>query len=210
MAMGCHYRGDSGIPLPEGKIVFDSVAVAPFQQIAPEEAMSGAVRCPLCGMIINAKESPGSPEAIVETAFLDQLDKKRPKFTVIAGERVAGVFRRISADSLTAPLRQVLKDVGNELGAEGIVAGYVYRYRERKGVSYAVEQPAAVAFDIHLLRVSDGVLVWRGAFDKEQSSLMEDLLQFASFYRGKGKWLTAQELTEDGIDQLLNTFPGLP
>ncbi len=210
MVMGCHYRGDSGIPLPEGKIVFESVVVVPFQQVAPDEAMSGAVRCPLCGMIVNAKESPGSPETIVESVFLEQLDKKRPKFSVIAGERVAGVFRRISTDSLTAPLRQVLRDVGSELGAEGVVTGYVYRFRERKGVSYAVEQPAAVAFDIHLLRVSDGVLVWRGTFDKEQSSLMEDLLQFASFFRGKGKWLTARELTGEGIEQLLNTFPGLP
>lgn len=210
MVMGCHYRGDTSVSLPEGKIVFDSVAVVPFQQVAPEDAMSGAVRCPLCGIIANATRTPGNQEAIVETVFLEQLDKRRPKFTLIDRERVAGVSRRISADSLTAPLRQVLQDVGRELGAEGVVAGYVYRFRERKGVSYAVEQPASVAFEIHLLRVSDGVLVWRGTFDKEQSSLMEDLLQFASFYRGKGKWLTAEELTGEGIEQLLNTFPGLP
>jgi hypothetical protein len=207
---GCHSRVDSGGPVPEGKIAFESVAVAPFQQVAPEESASGAVRCPLCGMNVYATRSPGTPEAVVEAVFLAQLDKKRPNFSVIAGERVAGVYRRISTDSLTTPLRQVLRDVGSELGAEGVVAGYVYRFRERKGVSYAVEQPASVAFEIHLLRVSDGALVWRGTFDKEQSSLMEDLLQFASFYRGKGKWLTAEELTGEGIEQLLNTFPGLP
>jgi hypothetical protein len=210
MVMGCHYREESGVPVPEGKIVFDSVAVVPFQQVAPEESTSGAVRCPLCGIIISATRFPGSPETIVEKVFLDQLDKKRPKFDIIAGERVAGIFRRISADSLTDPLRRVLRDVGSELGAEGVVVGYVYRFRERKGVSYAVEQPASVAFDIHLLRVSDGMIVWRGTFDKEQSSLMEDLFQFASFFRGKGKWLTAEELTGEGIEQLLTAFPGLP
>ncbi|MHB8908929.1 MAG: hypothetical protein ACYDAA_08650 [Syntrophales bacterium] len=210
MIMGCHSRGDSGGPIPEGKIVFESVAVVPFQQVAPEESASGAVRCPLCGMNIYATRSPGTPEVVVETVFLAQLDKQRPKLSVIAGDRVAGVFRRISTDSLTAPLRQVLKDVGSELGAEGVVAGYVYRFRERKGVSYAVEQPASVAFEIHLLRVSDGALVWRGTFDKEQSSLMADVFQFASFFRGKGKWLTAEELAGEGVEQLLNTFPGLP
>ena len=210
MVMACHNRGDSGLPVPEGKIVFDSVAVVPFQQVAPEETVSGAARCPLCGTIVNATGSRGNPETVVENVFLDQLDKKRPKFSVMAGERVAGVFRRVSADSLTAPLRQVLRDVGRELGAEGVVAGYVYRFRERKGVSYAVEQPAAVAFEIHLLRATDGALVWRGTFDREQSSLMEDLFQFASFFRGKGKWLTAEELTAEGMGQILNTFPGLP
>jgi hypothetical protein len=208
--MGCHYREDSAVPLPEGKIVFDRIAVVPFQQVAPEESPGGAVRCPLCGMIFNAVASPANPEKVLETLFVEQLGKKRPKVNVIAGERVAGVFRRVSADSLTISLRDVLRDVGTELGAEGVVAGYVYRYRERKGVSYSVEQPASVAFEIHLLRVSDGELVWRGSFDKTQSSLMENLFQFASFFRGKGKWVTAEELTGEGVEQILKTFPGLP
>ena len=90
------------------------------------------------------------------------------------------------------------------------MTGYLYRYRERKGVSYTVEQPASVSFEIHLLRVSDGALVWRGSFDKTQSSLMENVLQFSSFFRGKGKWVTAEELAEEGIEQVLKTFPGLP
>jgi hypothetical protein len=210
MVLGCHHREDSSILLPDGNIVFDRIAVIPFQQVAPaEEAVSGAVPCPICGMIFDATRSAGSPEAVLETLFLEQLNQKRPKFNVVAGERVAGVFRRISSDSLTVSLREVMREVGNEMEAEGVVIGYVYRFRERKGVSYTVEQPASVAFEIHLLRVSDGKLVWRGSFDKTQSSLMENLLQFASFFRGKGKWVTAKELTGEGVEQVLKTFPGL-
>ena len=134
----------------------------------------------------------------------------RPKFIVIDAERVAGAFRRISTGSLTMPVRQILRDVGKELGADGVVIGHLYRFRERKGTSYTVEQPASVAFDIHLLRVSDGELVWRGFFDKTQSSLMEDLSQIAAFFRGKGRWVTAEELAEEGLEQVLTTFPGLP
>jgi hypothetical protein len=160
-------------------------------------------------MIFNGAGSPGNPEKVLEAIFVEQLDKKRPKAPIIAGERVAGVYRRISSDSLTISLREVLREMGNELGAEGVVAGFLYRYRERKGVSYTVEQPASVAFEIHLLRVSDGALVWRGSFDKTQSSLMENMLQFASFFRGKGMWVTAEELTGEGVEQVLKTFPGL-
>jgi hypothetical protein len=100
--------------------------------------------------------------------------------------------------------------VGSELGAEGIVTGHVYRFRERKGEPYAAEQPASVAFEIHLLRVEDGVLVWRGSFDRTQSALMENLLQAPSFYREKGRWVTAEELAEEGLELMLKTFPGLP
>ena len=210
MIVGCHYREDSGVPLPEGKIAFDRIAVAPFQQVAPEDSLGGAVRCPLCGMTFNATGSPGHPEQVLERLFLEELEKERPKLNVISGERVAGVYRRIASDSLTISQREVLQRVGSELGAEGVVAGYVYRFRERKGVSYTVEQPASVTFEIHLLRVSDGALVWRGSFDKTQSSLMENLFLFASFFRGKGKWVTAEELTGEGVEQVLKTFPGQP
>jgi hypothetical protein len=208
--LGCHYRQDSGIPAQEGKVIFDRIAVVPFQQIFPEETGSGGVRCPLCGAIFTATKAVGRPEAVVEDRFLEQLQKSKPKFSIISGERVAGIYRQISTSSLKAPLKQVLCDVGRELGAEGIVTAYVYRFRERKGEPYAVEQPASVAFEIHLLRVEDGVIVWRGAFDRTQSSLMEDLLQVLSFYREKGRWVTAEELAEEGLEQVLKTFPGLP
>jgi hypothetical protein len=178
--------------------------VLPFQQIVPEETQSGAMRCPLCGMIFSAAKTVGSPETVVEARFLEQLEKNKPKFSVIAGERVAGVYRQVSTTSLKTPLRQLLRDVGSALGAEGVVIGYVYRFRERKGESFAVEKPASVAFEIHLIRVEDGVLVWRDAFDRTQSSMMEDLLHVSSW-----KWVTAEELAVGGLKQILKTFPGL-
>jgi hypothetical protein len=208
-AISCHNRNDSGILVPEGKIVFDRIAVVPFQQIAPESSASGVVRCPLCGLIFSASTSTGTPEKISERLFLERVQERRPRFAIIEGDRVAGAYRRISSDSVTISLRKALRDVGNELGAEAIVVGYVYRFRERKGNSYTVEQPASVAFDIHLLRVSDGELVWRGAFDRTQTSLMEDLMQITSFFREKGRWVTAEELAEEGIQEILKTFPGL-
>jgi hypothetical protein len=178
--------------------------VVPFQQMASEEAQSGAVRCPLCGAIFSAAKTVGTPEAVVEARFLELLEKGKPKFSVISGERVAGVFRRVSMESIKNPLRQILRDVGGELGAEGVVVGYVYRFRERKGETFSVEKPASVAFEIHLIRVEDGALVWREAFDRTQSSLMEDLLQVSSW-----KWVTAEELAVGGLKHVLKTFPGL-
>ncbi|HBB15781.1 MAG TPA: hypothetical protein DCZ97_01840 [Syntrophus sp. (in: bacteria)] len=209
VVVGCHYRGEAVVSDSEKNPVFDRIAVVPFQQIAPEDREGGAVRCPLCGITINAVGTPGNPEKILETLFLEELNKNKPKFHLLDRERVAAVFRRVSANSLKSPLNQVLRDVGGELGAEGVVVGYVYRFRERKGVAYSVEHPAAVTFEIHLLRVSDGALVWRGFFDKTQSSLMEDLFQISSFFRGEGRWVTAKELMGEGLEATLKTFPGL-
>ena len=208
--LGCHQLRDEGSPAPEGKIIFDRIAVIPFQQIIPEDLDRGVVRCPLCGTIFNAAKAAGSPETVIEERLLEYLKESNPKLSIIAGERVAGAYRRISTASLKDPLRQVLRDVGSELGAEGIVVGYLYRFRERKGESFAVEQPASVAFEIHLVRVEDGALVWRGAFDRTQGALMENLLQVASFFREKGRWVTAEELAAGGMKEVLKSFPGLP
>ena len=208
--LGCHHRQDEVSPAPEGKIVFDRIAVVPFQQIIPEDIDQGVVLCPLCGTIFSAAKAAGSPETVIEERFLEYLKESKPKLDIIAGERVAGAYRLVSTASLKDPLRQVLRDVGNELGAEGIVLGYLYRFRERKGESFSVEQPASVAFEIHLIRVEDGALVWRGAFDRTQGSLMENLLQISSFFREKGRWVTAEELAAGGLKEVLKTFPGLP
>lgn len=208
--IGCHYREEPALQAAEGKILFDRIAVVPFQQIAPEDSSGSAVHCPLCGVIFTATPAQGAPEKVLERLFLEQMEKAKPKFTLISGERADGIFRRISTNSLKAPLRQVLRDVGEELEVEAVVVGNVYRFRERKGVSYTVEQPASVTFDLHLLRVSDGAIVWRGQFDKTQSSLMENLLQISSFFREKGRWVTAEELAEEGMERVLQTFPGLP
>jgi hypothetical protein len=200
----CHDRQDAVLSAPEGRIVFNRIAVVPFQRITPKESISGAVRCPFCGVILSAEKSAGSPEKIVEARFLEQLGKSHPKFSVVSKESAAEAYRRISEASPDAPLVRILRDVGKQLGAEAVVAGYVYRFREREGRPFSVRKPASVAFEIHLVRVEDGVSVWRGVFDRTQTSLMEDLLRVSSW-----KWVTAEELAIDGVDEALETFPGL-
>ncbi|MCK7507368.1 MAG: hypothetical protein MZV70_27215 [Desulfobacterales bacterium] len=89
-----------------------------------------------------------------------------------------------------------------------LAVGYVYRYRERVGYDYSAERPASVAFEIHLISAKDGSTLWRGIFDKTQKSLMEDVFQVSSFFKGGAKWLTARELTKLGVDEVFSTFSG--
>ena len=126
---------------------------------------------------------------------------------LIPDDKVEGVYKRISAESLKEPLVKRLKNAGNELGADFIAVGYVYRYTERVGYQYSSEHPASVAFEIHLIKTADGSIIWRGFFDKTQKSLMEDVLQVTSFFKGGGKWLTARQLTEQGMNKIFETFP---
>ncbi len=205
---GCHYAGGVSTTLKDdGKVIFKRIAVVPFQRISPEEADIKTVRCPVCGLILRTEKSPQGSEKIVEDIFFEGLTNKKV-FTLIPPDRVGGIYERVTAGLFKADLLEILKKVGGELEADGIILGYVYRYRERKGNAYSVEKPASVAFEIHLIRVSDGAVVWKGIFDKTQTSLMEDMLQISSFLKERGRWVTAEELAAEGMDEVLKRFPG--
>ena len=192
----------------KGAAVLSRIAVVPFQIVVPEEASVNTVRCPLSGTIFRTCKSSEGAEKIVEETFFRKL-KDSKQFILIPTDRVGGVYRRISIDSLKVNPLEILRKVGTELGADGVVAGYVYRYREREGYPYSAEKPASVAFGIYLIRVNDGTLVWRGVFDRTQRSLLENILQVSSFFKSKGRWITAAELSEIGIDEVLKNFPNL-
>jgi hypothetical protein len=192
----------------DGKVVFKRIAVVPFQAIRQEDADIKTVRCPVCGVVFRTENYAKGSETVVEGIFLDRL-KDEKAFVLIPPDRVGGIYEGVTGALFKANLLDVLKRVGTELEADGIILGYVYRFRERKGFSLSVEKPASVAFEIHLIRVGDGAIVWRGIFDKTQTSLMENLLQIASFYKEGGKWVTAKELAAEGMDEVLKDFPGV-
>lgn len=183
------------------------LAVLPFQAVMPDEE-AATVTCPICGSVNSSGSIVKGAEKIVEEIFTDKL-KDLKSVEIIPQERAAGVYKRISTDSLKQPLAQIMRRVGNELQTDVLVVGYVYRYKERVGYEYSAEHPASVAFEIHLISIKDGSTLWRGIFDKTQKSLMEDVFQVSSFFKGGAKWVTARELTKLGVDEIFKTFPSL-
>ncbi|HEX7415607.1 MAG TPA: hypothetical protein VF305_00295, partial [Smithellaceae bacterium] len=171
------------------------IAVISFQPVIPEEESGSTVICPICGIGYSSGKILKGSEKMVEEVFIDKLHELK-EVAIIPPDKVQGVYKRIASESLKKPLLKVLKIVGNELDADILAVGYIYRYTERVGYDYSSEHPASVAFEIHLIKTIDGSIIWRGFFDKTQKSLMEDVFQISSFVRGGGKWMTARQLTE--------------
>ena len=183
------------------------IGVISFQALIPDEGLGNTVICPLCTTGYTTGRILKGSEKIVENIFLDKL-RELKEAQIIPQERVQSVYRRISSESLKKPLLDVLKKVGHDLGADILALGYIYRYTERVGYDYSTEHPASVAFEIYMINPVDRSIIWRGVFDKTQKSLMEDVFQISSFFRGRGKWLTADQLSKQGMDEIFKTFPG--
>jgi hypothetical protein len=183
------------------------IAVISFQPLIPGEKQGNTVICPICGIGYSSGKILKGSEKVVEEVFVDKLHKLK-EVELIPSDKAQSVYKRIASESLKGPLLNVFKKVGRELGADVLAVGYVYRYTEREGYNYSAEHPASVFFEIHLIKTIDGSIIWRGFFDKTQKSLMEDVFQISSFFRGGGKWMTARQLTEQGMNEIFKTFPG--
>jgi hypothetical protein len=182
------------------------IAIISFQPLVPEAESGNTVFCPLCGTSSSSGIILKGSEKIIEEIFVDKLSELKG-LELIPSDKVEGVYKRIASESIKEPLMKRLRKAGNEIGADFLAVGYVYRYTERVGYKYSSEHPASVVFEIHLIKTSDGSLIWRGFFDKTQKSLMEDVFQISSFFKGGGKWLTARQLAEQGMGKVFETFP---
>jgi len=184
------------------------IAVTPFQAIIPGDPAAKVSRCPISGATFRTCEFPGNPEKKIEEIFVNRLNLSG-RYTVIPPQEVEGVYKRVFTDFPKDSPLKILTTVGEKTGADGVIAGHLFYYRDRKGFDYSVEEPASVVFCVHLIRVKDGVPVWKGIFDKTQSSLMENIFDLFPFIRGGGKWMTADELSQEGIEEIVKDFPGL-
>lgn len=184
-----------------------SIGVISFEALIPGEGLESAVICPLCTSAFVTGRIQEGAEKIVEDIFINKL-RDFKEVRVLPSERIQAVYKRVAAESLRKPLLDVLKKIGEETGADILAVGYIYRYTERVGYDYSVKQPASVAYEIYMINPSDKSIIWRGIFDKTQKSLMEDLFQISSFFGGGGKWLTAEQLSKQGMDEIFKKFPG--
>jgi len=183
-----------------------TLAILPFLIERMEDPSRGAV-CPACGGVYKRGNIlSGSQRTLVQLLQLKMDTLGR--FKILPLEKVENVFSKTDKGQFELrPLRSAIQ-LGKELGVDFIFVGYLFRFEERIGSRIGSEKPASVGFDVHLLRVRDGKRVWDGKFDETQQALSENLLKIGSFVRRGASWLTAEELSSVGIDEMLKRLPG--
>ena len=183
-----------------------TLAILPFLIERTDDPSRGAV-CPVCqGVYKSGNILYGSQRTL--TQLLQQKMDILETFRILPLEKVEDVFsKRERGQFELRPLRSAIQ-LGKELNVDFIIVGYLFRFEERIGSRIGVDRPASVGFDVHLLRVKDGKRVWDGKFDETQQALSENLLKMGSFVRRKASWLTAEELSSVGMDEMLKRLPG--
>jgi len=176
----------------------EKILVLPFKDMTMIYGKDASVRCPVCGMVfITGKVSVDAVEKLNNRLVSDL--KSRKKYKIVTSSLID--------EEQTFSERKLIVKKGREYNADAVVAGYVYRYRERIGNRYSVKSPASVAFGIHLISTKSGRNIWSGHFDETQRSLSENLFKLKKFIKRKASWITADEMAISGFEEILNTFP---
>ncbi len=184
----------------------EKILILPFKDMATVfgEGVNG--RCPVCGKVFTTGEVAEGAAAML-TEHLFNLLKNRKDIELIPSSQAQGVLSGLLAGSQKELLERDLQlEIGHALNADAIFVGYIYRFRERTGTQYSVDLTASVAFDIHLIRVEDGRVLWSAHFDETQQPLSDDLFRLGLFLKRKAKWITAKEMAISGLEDILKNL----
>jgi hypothetical protein len=103
--------------------------------------------------------------------------------------------------------RSVPQLVRSEFGADAVVIGTVYRFRDRSGEALGSTRPASVGFEVKIFATETNKLLWAGVFDHTQVALSENALTATRYPGGGTRWMTADELGRWGASQMVAAIP---
>ena len=187
---------------------FKRVAVIPFQNMSEKYGEKVTVRGEISGRIYTTDIIEEGADYLL-TGHMTTFIRGRKSLELIPVSQAEGAFSDVLSKEGGKELSELemIVQVGRKLGADAVVVGKIYRFIDRDGTAYSVKSSASVAFDVFLIRIEDGRAVWSGRVDEKQQSLTENLFNIGSFMKRGGRWVTAEEMATDGLNDLLKTFP---
>ena len=201
---GCS-RGPAAV-LPPAPMAISRVLVLPFVNVAAVYGQGAHAICPVTGKVFFTGPVSDQDVAFLTRALISDLENRTGVEIVLPGQGV-GVMSEILNSGGGISERSLWVEAGRALHADAVLVGHVYRFRSRRGTDYAVDAPASVSFDLHLLATADDRLLWSRSVDESQQSLSENLLSLGAFFQRGGRWLKADELAMGCLDRILTALP---
>ena len=138
--------------------------------------------------------------------FLDitmkkQLEKSKVS-RIIESTQLYPPISGISGGKLGA-----IREIGARAQCNSVLVTSLNTYRQRQGGAYAVDSPASVAFKMQLFEASTGIGLWGTTFSETQTSVMSNLFSFGKAASRGFKWITVEELAEQGMQAKIQECP---
>ena len=181
------------------------IVVVGFRPAMSQDEDPGVIRSPVSGAVFMAEPIPQDVTDKMTSKLFSRLVEYEG-YELIGPNKATGAIESLLSSDKDMSDIEIFHRVGQLFSADAVIVGYIFRWRDRDGTEYSVNRPASAAFELDLLRPEDNAIMWKGRFDKTQTSLSENLLDMETFIKGKGQWMTVDRLAELGLDDLLDNF----
>ncbi|MBR5734599.1 MAG: hypothetical protein IKX79_03535 [Desulfovibrionaceae bacterium] len=158
---------------------------------------------------IPEKRDLASPDALLhfDSAVLDQTRSQAdPARTIVPIPAPKGVNPSAQRSPGNNSALHHWVNIGAKAGVDLIIVPQILTWHEREGGTAGVVSSAEVDIQFYLIDVKDETLLARSVFRDKQESLANNLLKAPTFFKRGGKWITAQQLAEEGIDRMIKEF----
>ena len=190
--------------------VIDKVAILPFENMSALHGSGTSVRSPITGRVFVTGPVVRQSDQFL-TARLVTHVRRDTHFAIVPSRDADAIMTGLTEQQgRDWPLRRLVARTGQRLGADAVIVGHVYRFRERTGGGAASETPASVAFDIYLIDCQQEQVRWSAFYDYTQQALSDNLGGIGNFFRRGGRWVRAEELATIAMEDIFEKFPRRP
>ena len=188
------------------KIQWEKIGVLPFFKGRRSTDTGETLICPICELSFKSENIKDSADRAI-TSYVQEALERRYRDKVIFLDEVSRVFQEIPRDDTKDTPRSLAQKAGEALGADLMIAGTVWRYRDRVRDPMGPGRGASVAFDMYLMEVPSGRALWKVKFDETQRPLTEDIRGAKGLIKKGVRWLSADELARYGVEEVFKRFP---
>ena len=183
------------------------IAILPYINMADLHGMNTGVRSPITGRVFVTGPVTDQADRFLTDQLISRVQKDTDMKTVPSRDAASILETLEGVEGQKLSRRQQVARTGKRLGADGIILGHVYRFRERSGGGMASESPSSVAFDLYLIDCRQERVLWSAFYDYTQQPLSENLGGIGNFFRRGGRWVTAEELASKALEDIFEDFP---
>jgi hypothetical protein len=188
------------------RVQWKKIGVMPFFKGRRSADTGETLTCPICELSFKPENIKDGADREI-TSYVQETLERRYRDKVIAFDEVSRVYQKIPRDDTKDTPRSLAQKAGEALGADLMIAGTVWRYRDRIQEPMGPGRGASVAFDMYLIEVSGAKTVWKKRFDETQRPLTEDIRGAKGLIKKGARWLSADELARHGVEEVFKRFP---
>lgn len=184
------------------------VAYLPFARVEPTGQKPRA-DCPISGKPFIPCEMEEAAEAELTRVIGKVLQECGPPFEWIHQSEINAARQRLKKKDLPGLTAHGSwqRAIAKEAGADAVLFGFVYCFRDRSGNAWASAEAAALGFCMHLVELDTGRVLLTLRYQDEQAPLFENLLTLPDFIKRGCRFITVEQMAKEAAAKISRSLP---